>query len=326
MVNLICPSCGGSLSIPEDLKIAHCLYCGAKIFLDDLKMHSENENYERYVELAKTALEVKNYDETINYCNKALEINTRNADLWINKAIATFWLSTENNNRYDEAVKYLTNAELISKDKKFIQDVHTELTEQQAKLLNSLGLKKLEMANKYYQMLMSSIPTTHTSGRGLEGIIESWNDLTTQVAGIGRAKRESAGGFIEAMNFFVKASNYAPQNKRILENISSCAKKANWIDWNVIEGVNDKQQLLREIRENENLQLDKKQQNDKLQEEILILEKLISKSEEKLNKRKSNPKRTGFFSNLIFEPDEEIEREIKRMKYDLKEKRELLTR
>jgi tetratricopeptide (TPR) repeat protein len=335
MVNLICPSCGGSLNIPKDLKIAHCMYCGTKILLEDSKTYSENENYERYVELTKTALEVKNFNEAVYYCNKALEINTKNGELWIDKAIATFWLSSETDNRYDEAVKYLSNAEALIEDKQNVQDILTELTAQQAILLNRYGLNKLEKADNHYRSLLPSIPPSQASGTGFKGLVESFNNLTTQLSGISQAKRESTGGYIEAMNYFVKASNYAPQDRKILKNISSCAKKANWIDWSTIQGVSDKQQALKNILEGEREQLEKKKeeersnlgkklQNDQIQVEINSLEELISRSENRLSKRKSKPARTGFFSNLVFESDEDLEREIGSLKSELNIKKNLL--
>lgn len=34
LIPAACPSCGATLELPEDLKVAHCVYCGARVIID----------------------------------------------------------------------------------------------------------------------------------------------------------------------------------------------------------------------------------------------------------------------------------------------------
>src|SRR5271157_2919356 len=110
MIKLTCPSCGGMLELPDNLDVAHCMYCGTKIILEQSDMPKEKQALGRYKELCRIALESKNYNDAIKYCNNILEIDPRDVDAWIDKATTTFWLSTGEISRYDEAMGYLKRA------------------------------------------------------------------------------------------------------------------------------------------------------------------------------------------------------------------------
>src|SRR3990170_7413606 len=102
MIKLICPSCNGELELPDNLNIAHCLYCGTKILLNQ----NSNSNIDQYIELIDTAIKAENYDEVLKYCNKVLEIDSKNVNAWIDKAFATFHHTTEFEDKFDDAIIY----------------------------------------------------------------------------------------------------------------------------------------------------------------------------------------------------------------------------
>jgi DNA-directed RNA polymerase subunit RPC12/RpoP len=84
-MKLSCPSCGGHLELPENLEVAHCMYCGAKILLQESEVPKEHIHLKRYKELCKTALTAKNYEDALQYSNKALEIDPKDVEAWIDK-------------------------------------------------------------------------------------------------------------------------------------------------------------------------------------------------------------------------------------------------
>jgi tetratricopeptide (TPR) repeat protein len=221
-------------------------------------------NLKHFKELSKVALQAKNYDETILYCNKALEIDPKDIDAWIDKAVATFWLSTGANNLYNESMEYLKKASEISPGDPRILKAKEHVTQLQAWWLNKLGVDKIKSANKIYQIYLDG---------GLTGT----------------GMNESGGSYIEAMNYFVAASEYSPSDIQILSNIKTCARNAHWISWNAI--VNQKIQILHS--------LNAKQDAEK---RLLQLKRELELVQEKLRKRRTEK---GFLSGLI-KYDEEI--------------------
>ena len=213
LVKLNCPSCCGALELPDSLTIAHCLYCGTKILLDQDGVVHERRDFQRYVELCKVAVEAKNHKEAIDVCNKILEIDPKNVEAWINKAVSTFWLTTGANNRYDEAMEYLTKASQIAPSDDRIDKVRKELTNQQALWYNLLGNQSWEMAQKMYNIKYEFYTrmTYFTPGRN--------------------AKDDTAEDAVKAMNYYLTASDYDPDNIIILINIANCARFYDTLVW-----------------------------------------------------------------------------------------------
>jgi len=69
MIRLICPSCGAQLELPDNLELAHCIYCGTKVVLQDHEVGKEQQQLRRYKELSQAALQANNHEEAIIYCN-----------------------------------------------------------------------------------------------------------------------------------------------------------------------------------------------------------------------------------------------------------------
>ena len=212
-ITLLCPSCNGQLELPDNLGVAHCMYCGTKILMQQPDTPNEKVAIQRYKELCKTVLESKNYTEAIQYSNSILELDPKDVDAWTDKATATFWLTSFKNNRYDEAMEYLKKAAQLSPTNNRIFEVRLNLTHEQAMWYNVLGVKNSEFAAK------------------------TWNSFIQISAA--RAAEESKEYFISAMEYFLKASYYAPDDEVILENIRECSKQNPYIEWsnNVIEKI-----------------------------------------------------------------------------------------
>jgi DNA-directed RNA polymerase subunit RPC12/RpoP len=208
MINLKCTSCGGTLTIPDNLSVAHCIYCGAKILITEADSHKDNRKIKSYIDLCEQAIKSKNYQEALDYSNRILEIDSKNFDAWTNKAIATFWLTTGANFRYDEAMSYIDKAEKLDPGNPRIVETKKELTTSHA--WYKLGYDTLKQAREIYKIWSSD-----NSNKSLE-----------------IARKNSKDLFVEAGNYFLKASLCEPDNIYTLWAISSLVSQENWIPWN----------------------------------------------------------------------------------------------
>ena len=84
-----CPNCSGELSLPDDKDVIYCMYCGSSIIVREAikVIHSEDPSkISNFIKLADDALSSYNFDESITYFNKALELDLRNSYAWLGKA------------------------------------------------------------------------------------------------------------------------------------------------------------------------------------------------------------------------------------------------
>jgi tetratricopeptide (TPR) repeat protein len=227
LIKLNCPACAGALELPDNLTVAHCLYCGNKILLDEGGAIQERRNLERYIELCKVAVGANNHNDVIKYCNLILEIDPKNVGAWIDKALSTFWLTTGGHDRYDEAMEYLNRASQISQTDNRILDARRELDRLQALWLNSLGNDCLERGIRTYDIYFDS---TH-------------DPLSRQ------AQEHSQDDMAKAMTYYLRASNLDPNNLVILSNIRRCVFKGYWINWghSIDENIEVKLILLKKL-------------------------------------------------------------------------------
>jgi tetratricopeptide (TPR) repeat protein len=119
-----CPNCGGELQLPENKNEVTCMYCDTTIVVREAiesKNQSMSGTIETWLELARTAKEGGNNIEAIEYFNKILEVDTKNAEAWFGKGYCIHNTSTLANIRLNEAVTYFKNAANHSKDKKQMQ-------------------------------------------------------------------------------------------------------------------------------------------------------------------------------------------------------------
>lgn len=108
-IPITCPNCGGDLRISDKQDEAICNYCGKPFLVRDNSRKAE-VSIEKYLVLAKTALESNNSDEAYIYYSKALEIEPDNYIAWYGKAEATGWSSSLQSFNFDEATLYFEKA------------------------------------------------------------------------------------------------------------------------------------------------------------------------------------------------------------------------
>ena len=110
VVKLTCPSCAGKLEVPDNLGVAHCMYCGTRILIEPTRSAQERRDIERYMDLCRIALDAQNYEEALEYSNRVLQLDPNNVDAWLNKASATLRRNVRNRHWYDEAMQYIARA------------------------------------------------------------------------------------------------------------------------------------------------------------------------------------------------------------------------
>jgi tetratricopeptide (TPR) repeat protein len=140
MIKLNCPSCNGKLELPDNLGVAHCMYCGTKILLEQNANENESITLEHYIELKNVALKAKNYEEALQYCNSILEIDPKNVYAWIDKAVSTFYHITDQNS-YEKSREYLKKAEQIAPGDSRIEEVRKKLAYDNGIWLYNRGIK-----------------------------------------------------------------------------------------------------------------------------------------------------------------------------------------
>ena len=78
-----CPQCGADLQLPEDLKKAHCLYCGAEILIEQ-RVSGGTDNTRQIQNLLTLCLEAesrKDYPEALEYIESAMLIDAQDANI-----------------------------------------------------------------------------------------------------------------------------------------------------------------------------------------------------------------------------------------------------
>ena len=265
---LKCPSCGGVMGQPDHTGLVQCAFCGTTITYHPPVEKVERKNIERLLELCKATLEGSNYDEAVQFANKVLEIDPRNVDAWINKAISTFWLTTAANNRYDEAMGYLLKAEQIDSENPLIEEARNSLRINQSNWFLYLGRQEIENGNKTYQ-----IYDTHYSVS---------DAIANSLFGSPEAKQNSQEYYVKAMNYYLMASQYDPKSRTVLQSIRSLYNSTRWINWT--------SQVQTKVA---NLQ--KMEQRDNATSRLPVLQKQLKEAEGNLAKLK---KENGFLTGM----------------------------
>ena len=207
MIKLNCPNCGGHLEIPDNLEIAHCMYCGTRILLQENEINRERINLKRYRELCKTAVDALNFEEALQYSNKILEIDTKDVDAWIYKAYSSFWV-TGGNNGFHEAMEYLRKADSISPNKNEIKKAREKIIEAHSVLLFSRAGETLSKAYDTWNM---------------------WADGTNE--GLENARYMAQDQFEEAVEFILEALSFNPGQLSMLETLATITDSNPWIPW-----------------------------------------------------------------------------------------------
>lgn len=97
-----CPSCGGELMIPDDMKKVICSHCGTNFLLEQTKSQELTPTIENWLKMADTALEGNNSKEALGYYNKILEVDSGHWIAWFGKGRSAALESTIANFTFDE--------------------------------------------------------------------------------------------------------------------------------------------------------------------------------------------------------------------------------
>ena len=120
-----CPSCGGDLTVTQTSGMIFCNYCGNKFELP--KSTNQSPTLNNFLSLAKTAEEVKSYEDALNNYNKVLEIDPNNYEAWIGKGYCIFFRTTLANPNLNEMIGFFKKAyEVAPQDKKDLVSYETK--------------------------------------------------------------------------------------------------------------------------------------------------------------------------------------------------------
>jgi hypothetical protein len=101
-----CHNCGASIHVSSNTDNLKCEYCDTQIrILRPVKMNEESmigklndeemNKYRNMLTILENSMKAGNFKEGYDYCNKVLEIDPTSSEIWENKAVCAFWLSTE---------------------------------------------------------------------------------------------------------------------------------------------------------------------------------------------------------------------------------------
>ncbi|MGN0691286.1 MAG: hypothetical protein ACI4K7_02940 [Oscillospiraceae bacterium] len=134
MKQLTCEMCGSTDLIKQD-GVFVCQGCGCKYSVEEARalmtgettsgsaapgspVRSKNtEQINNYLMLAKSALDAENGESCLQYADKALEIDSRNADAWLLKMKSYEYTSTYGNLQINETIEAGKNAIMFSDEK-----------------------------------------------------------------------------------------------------------------------------------------------------------------------------------------------------------------
>ena len=114
-----CHNCGASLHVSSNTDNLKCEYCETQIrILRPVKMNEESmlsklkdeemKKYRNMLTILENSMKAGNFKEGYDYCNKALEVDPTSSEIWENKAICSFWLSTKRDVFYSQAKEIIT--------------------------------------------------------------------------------------------------------------------------------------------------------------------------------------------------------------------------
>lgn len=105
-----CPSCGATQELAADHK---CGFCGSAIEQEKAQANyksSTTGEVGNLMMMAETAVDATNWEEALQYYNKALEKDITNSDAWLGKGIAMVYTSKIGDIKTKEAIAYWKNA------------------------------------------------------------------------------------------------------------------------------------------------------------------------------------------------------------------------
>lgn len=124
-----CPTCGGSLQVPDDHATVKCLYCGGAVIVREAIQAAAAASIPNLLKLARTAASSQNYQEAYDYFSRVLELDGDNSAAWVGRGEAAGWL-TRQTSGIPEMVNCFRNAIEVATDqsRKDIQEKVADVT------------------------------------------------------------------------------------------------------------------------------------------------------------------------------------------------------
>ena len=140
MKKLSCEVCG-SIDILKENDVFVCQNCGIKYALEEVKKMitvkiDNSENIENYLNLAKHEYKLDNCFKSEYYCDKILEIDSKNYEAWLLKGKSVVWQMSKNL-RIEEAVICFINA-LDNTPEDKIDEIRVEIANEAQKSMLSI--------------------------------------------------------------------------------------------------------------------------------------------------------------------------------------------
>ena len=120
MKKIVCELCGSNELIKEGDYFV-CKYCGTRYSLEDARKMmvevegtvnvkvDETEKINNYLDMAKSAFKGTNMADAINYCDKVLEIDTKNVEAWKIKSESLANNSSLQDLKFSQAIQAAIN-------------------------------------------------------------------------------------------------------------------------------------------------------------------------------------------------------------------------
>jgi tetratricopeptide (TPR) repeat protein len=233
------------------------------------------------MELCKAAKQAKNWNDLLKYASEILEIDPKNVDAWLDKALATGSLSSGYSHRLEEARGYLQQAAELSPDDARISEIKTIIEDVQFRGYINLALERNKAAVDLFNY-----------------------NIVTSI---------SIGFLGEAMGNFIAALKVKPNDPYTLQSIKTVnetakSKGIQWTDPEVRELLLKVENTLRE--QAVAVQRAKAQQD--AARRLLALKQKLHQREVEL--AKLNQKKRGFFVNMEIE---DVQNEMKKISLEI---------
>jgi tetratricopeptide (TPR) repeat protein len=267
---------------PDAQGLSQCSYCGTKIILPPTDAAKENKNLVRCKELCKVARQAGNWKDLLTYASQILEIDPRNLDAWIDKALAAGSLSNWLIPRLDEAMGYLKQAGDLSPNDPRIAETTTIVQEVQFNQFMYKGLDTSQSA--LYAINLGSVGRDHAV---------KW--------------------IVEAMGYYLGAFKIKPNDPTTQQSILTIAQygKRAGVEW-----YQEVQTVLQRIDQSRSRQAEAEQKARQQQAAAQRLQSLRQKLQQRQAELEKLKHKQGLFVRMNIE---DVQDEIKKLSTEIRQ-------
>ena len=160
-----CPTCGGSLQVPENRTSVRCMYCGGAVVVREAINAAMSASVPNLLKLATAAAQSQNHKEAYDYFTRVLELDSTNSEAWAGKASAAGRLSNGQSFRIPEMINYYARSlEVVADDGR-------------ANAEESAGNSISQIITQYYNRLRSDLSPAFADGQTWLIYLNGLNDI-----------------------------------------------------------------------------------------------------------------------------------------------------